>query len=272
MAGTRRTGALTDRLYAFLVEEEDARVCRDIPEESCTQVPGNFFKIGISQTLTKLADELGSAKTVLPWVLSSVGAPSAFLGFLVPVRESGSLVPQLFIAAAVRNRPIRKFVWIAGGILQALALAGMGAAALLLDGFAAGAAILSLLVLFSLARGLASVASKDVTGKTIPKTRRGRLTGFTTAVSGALSVLLGMGLAALVKEDPSVGVLGALLASAAILWLAAAGVFASVREEPGSTEGVVGRREVVDCALDHRIGQRPLQLFCHLHPDGLLQL
>ena len=63
-----------DRLYAFLVEEEDARVCKDIPEEACRVVPGNFFRLGTSQVLTKLADELSSAKTVLPWVLSSVAA------------------------------------------------------------------------------------------------------------------------------------------------------------------------------------------------------
>ena len=99
MRNEGRTQTPTDRLYAFLVEEEDARVCKDIPDEACIEVPGNFFKLGVSQTITKLADELSSAKTVLPWVLSSVGAPQSLVGFLVPVRESGSLLPQLVIAA-----------------------------------------------------------------------------------------------------------------------------------------------------------------------------
>jgi MFS family permease len=84
---------------------------------------------------------------------------------------------------------------------------------------------------------LVSVASKDVTGKTIPKTRRGRLTGFTTALSGALSVLLGATLAGLVKDDPSPATLGILLALAALLWLVASGVFISIEEKPGATEG-----------------------------------
>jgi MFS family permease len=227
-----------DRWYALLVEEEeDARVCKDIPEEACTSVPGNFFKLGASQTLSKLSDELSSAKTVLPWVLTSVGAPASLIGFLVPIRESGSLLPQLVIAAAVRNRPRRKYVWVLGGILQALALMGLGAAALFLQGQAAGAAILTLLIIFSLARGLVSVASKDVTGKTIPKTRRGRLTGFTTALSGVLVILLGGLLAALVRGDPSRSVLAVLLVSAALLWLCAAGVFSTIQETPGATEG-----------------------------------
>ena len=232
-----RAETTADRLYAFLVEEEDARVCKDIPEEACTEVPGNFFKLGASQTLTKLADELSSAKTVLPWILTSVGAPASLVGFLVPIRESGSLLPQLFIAAAIRNRPRRKHVWVLGGILQALALAGIGAAALSLRGPVAGAAVLALLILFSLARGLVSVASKDVTGKTIPKTRRGRLTGFTTTLSGILALLLGGLLASLVTGDPSRSTLALLLALAALLWLCAAGIFATVRETPGATEG-----------------------------------
>ena len=224
-------------LYRRLVEEEDARVCKDIPSEACTEVPGNFFKIGGSQVLTKLADELASAKTVLPWLLGSLGAPAFWIGFLVPIRESGSLLPQLAIAGAIRNRPIRKWVWVLGAGLQATALLGMAATAFLLRGSAAGLAIVGLLVLFSLARGLVSVASKDVTGKTVPKTRRGRLTGFTTAAAGLLTLALGAVLAGLVPGDPPPEVTAVLLLAAAVLWILASGIFGSVREQPGATEG-----------------------------------
>jgi len=232
-----RNQTAADRLYSFLVEDEDARVCQDIPEEACIEVPGNFFKLGASQTLTKLADELSSAKTVLPWVLTSVGAPASLIGFLVPIRESGSLLPQLVIAAAVRNRPRRKYAWMLGGVLQALALMGMAVSALLLRGPVAGVTIMALLILFSLARGLVSVASKDVTGKTIPKTRRGRLTGLTTALSGVLALVIGGILAALVVGNPSRSTLAVLLVLAGLLWLWAVGIFATVKETPGATEG-----------------------------------
>lgn len=235
---TENTGHDTlDRLYAFLVEEEDARVCRDIPDAACTRVPANFFRIGLSLTLTKLADELSNAKTVLPWLLGSLGAPDFWTGFLVPIRESGSLLPQLLIAAAVRKRPVRKTVWVTGALIQALALAGMGACAVLVTGWAAGWIIVGLLVLFSLARGLASVASKDVKGKTVPKTRRGRLTGFTTALGGTLTLGLGAWMASWFQGDPSLLSLAVILFSAAGLWIVASGLLASVQEEPGATEG-----------------------------------
>ena len=51
----------------------------------------------------------------------------------------------------------------------------------------AGAVILGLLGCFSLARGLNSIASKDVLGKTVPKTRRGRLGGYAASASGAIA-------------------------------------------------------------------------------------
>jgi hypothetical protein len=233
--GPKETTA--DRLYAFLVEEEDARVCKDIPAEACKVVPGNFFRLGASQVLTKLADELSSAKTILPWVLSSVAAPGFLIGVLVPIRESGSLLPQLAIAAAVRRQTRRKYLWVLGGILQAVALTAMAASALLLRDAEAGVAIVGLLVLFSLARGLVSVASKDVTGKTIPKTRRGRLTGFTTALAGALALALGGILAAVVKGDPTRWTVASLLAGAALLWILSATIVWTVKEEPGATSG-----------------------------------
>lgn len=69
----------------------------------------------------------------------------------------------------------------------------MGWAAVALEGAAAGWVVIVLLLLFSLARGACSVAYKDVQGKTIPKTRRGRLSGWISAVSGMAA--LGVGLA-----------------------------------------------------------------------------
>ena len=88
-----------EQLYGLIANEEDARVCTDISDDACREVPRNFFLILASNVLTKLGDLLISPKTVLAWLMSAIGAP-ALVAWLVPIRESGSLVPQMVIAAA----------------------------------------------------------------------------------------------------------------------------------------------------------------------------
>lgn len=98
-------------------------------------------------------------------------------------------------------------------------------------------AIVGAVVLFSLVRGLSSVSSKDVLGKTIPKTRRGRVTGLAASVSGALTLVVGLWLLIRRQQDPSPAFYGALLATAAGLWLASALIYSRIEEYPGATDG-----------------------------------
>ncbi|GAB2651662.1 MFS transporter [Arenimonas aestuarii] len=225
-----------DAVYDALVGDEDGRVCKDIPDSACTRLPGNFLRQLGAMALTKLGDALASPKTTLAWTLGALGAPAWMVGLLVPVRESGSMLPQLFIAARVRAMPRRKPAWLLGAWLQAATVAGMAAAAFWLDGALAGAVILGLLVCFSLARGLNSIASKDVLGKTVPKTRRGRLGGYAASVSGAISLAVG-GILLWWGRDSGPALLGGLLVAAAACWLLALAIYGGIREDAGSTEG-----------------------------------
>lgn len=224
-------------LYTYLNNEEDARICRDISDDACKSVPGNFFLIILSNTLSKLGDALSNPKTVLAWIMTYVNAPVSMIGFLVPVRESGSMLPQLIIASYIRKRPLRKWIWVIGSVLQFFSIAGIGLAALLFKGLAAGWMIIGMLVLFSLSRGLSSVASKDVIGKTIPKSRRGRLAGYSTAVSGILVILAGIFLMIKSKQSPGIEFYAYLLFFAAVLWIFAAVVYSKIKEFPGETHG-----------------------------------
>ncbi|WP_405107995.1 hypothetical protein L0Z65_12330 [Phaeobacter sp. BS52] len=54
-------------------------------------------------TATKLADGLIDPKLVLAWLLNAIGAPGYLIGVLVPVRESGSLLPQLALAQRIEQ-------------------------------------------------------------------------------------------------------------------------------------------------------------------------
>jgi MFS family permease len=224
-----------ERLYEYLADEEDARVCKDISDSACRVVPGNFFIIFLSQFLTKLADALASAKIVLPWLLTSAGAPSFFSGLLVPIRESGSMLPQLLIGGFVRHYAIRKWFFVAGSIMQGICVAAMAWVGLQFTGAQAGYLLLVLLMLFSLARGLCSVASKDVLGKTIPKTRRGLLSGYCASAAGLVTVCVGAVLMLVARPDTEVYAL--LLLAAGLCWTIAAVVFATIREYPGASDG-----------------------------------
>ncbi len=229
--------AFSQKLYERLTNEEDARLCDDIPDSACKEAPQSFTLILASYLLTKLGDAIASPKTTLAWATTAVGAPAYVLAFLVPIRESGSLIPQLFIGGFIRRLALRKWVWVAGGIGQFLCIAGIGFTVLFLEGTQAGWAILGLITLFSLARGFCSVAAKDVLGKTIPKPKRGQLTGWSASVAGLLTVGVGVVLMLPVSGKLDEAWLGLLIMFAGVLWLVAAGIYASVPEVTGETGG-----------------------------------
>lgn len=239
-------GDRLESLYNLVAEDEDARSCKDLDDGACHWVPRNFMVVLITKTLTGLGDALSSPKTVLTWVMAAIGAPTAMVAMLVPIRESGSMLPQLFLGAWVRSQPMRRPIWIMGSLLQAAAVLGCAAAAMWLQGVVAGAVILTCVIIFSLARSLNSIASKDIVGKTIPKGRRGRLDGWAASITGLLT--LGVGLWFSLRDpgtdDPLFYVI--LLTAAGLLWLLAIAVFRSLEEVSGETAGGVnGWREAL---------------------------
>ena len=229
--------ALSDEIHDKLTNDDTSDAGDEDVIGSGQDVPRSFTLILISSFLTKLGDAIASPKTTLAWVSTAVGAPAYVLGFLVPLRESGSMIPQLFIGGAIRQLPVRKWVWVLGSCGQFLCIVGLGLTAWLLEGKAAGWMMLLLITLFSLARGFSSVASKDVLGKTIPKKQRGQLTGWATSAAGLLSIAVGVVLLLPVTVRLDESLLGVLLVGAGLLWLVAAAVYSRVPEPVGETGG-----------------------------------
>lgn len=228
---------LTRDIYGLLTGDEDARVCRDIPESACREQPRNFLIHVVSLVASKTGDRLASPKLVLSWLMTHLGAPAWMLGFLVPLRESLSLLPQLFVAGYMRVVGVRKWFWVGGSVVQGITVMGMAFVAVTLEGATAGAAILALLVLFSLARGVCSVAAKDVLGKTVGKNRRGMATGYASSIAGAATIVVGIVAVFVPPDRQGAGFFGILLATAGVLWLFAAAFFSRLNEYSGSTEG-----------------------------------
>lgn len=202
------------------------------------QVARNGLRLIASGALQSAGDQVVNAKTVLPWILDGVGAPPALIALLVPIRESGSMLPQAAMTPRVVAARRRSSVWVAGAIGQAVAVAGMAGAAAVLEGTTAGLAIVALLAVFALARALCSMASKDVMGRTLPKGQRGQISGLSTVVSGLVAVGVGLGLRAF-GDGLSPQVLALFLAGAALAWFLGALVYRGM-EEPAPEERIDG--------------------------------
>ncbi len=266
--------------FELLTGDDEGRVCKDIPESACRHQAGNVLRHVLSLGATKAGDGLADPKIVLAWLFTAIGAPVYLIGLLVPVREAGALLPQLFIARAVRNQPLRKYFWATGAMVQGLAVAGMGLTALSLEGATAGWLIVALLILFSLARSICSVSYKDVLGKTVSRSLRGRTTGAATTLAAAVVLLFGLALSFdVIAATPQN--LAAVLFLAALSWCFAAAVFVSLPEEQGATEGganalSVAREQILllreDAQLVRFIITRCLLLAVALAPPYLLAL
>ena len=192
-----------------------------------------------SNGLQNIGDQLVAPKTVLPWLFGAAGVPAVLTSFLVPIRESGSMLPQAFLSPWVTSKRSRKRVWLIGSWGQAIAAGLIALSALLLDGTPLGAAILLLLAAHALFRSLCSLAGKDVQGRTISKGRRGGITGRATALAGAFTLAIGLLLTFLPNNLPQ-WTIAALLAVGALTWALASLVFSGIEEpeaEPESKDG-----------------------------------
>jgi len=204
--------------------------------EEAANAPANFVRLLVVRTGSKISDRLANPKTTLAWLLQTLGAPAIFIGLIVPIRESGSLLPQILLGNYLKRFRRRKFAWTLGAGLQGFAMAGCAVAGLTLEGTAAGFAILGLVILFSLSRGISSLSAKDVLGKCLPRNKRGQLTGYAGSASG----LIAMAAATLLfldqaSPDSTLAYAG-FLTAAALIWWGAGSLNLRIIEPEGESE------------------------------------
>ncbi|MCA0922435.1 MFS transporter [Pseudooceanicola nanhaiensis] len=216
-----------------------ARIAGVDPDEIDATEGRNGLRHIASLSLSKVADGLIDPKLVLSWLLNALGAPGAYAGALVPIREAGALLPQVLLADWIETLAHRKWVWAAGSALQGIAALAIAAAGWLLEGAAAGLAICLALAVLACARAACSVSYKDVQGRTIAKTRRGAVTGLAGSAASAGVVIFALLLiSGLLQERGPVLIA---IALAGVFWLGAALVFAGLDEpeaERGAGEGL----------------------------------
>lgn len=269
---------LTERLYDRLSADADQEWDDGVPDETRQAAPANAARLVGSLTLLKAGDRIIDPKTTLTWLLASVGSPAWMVALLVPIRESGSLLPQAFVAPWVQRFRRRKRVWVIGAVGQATAIAAIALCGATLSGVVAGVGILAALAVFALMRSLSSISVKDVLGKTLPEGRRGSVSGVAAGVAGVSAIAAGIGLG-FIGSDTDASGLALVVGVGALAWAGAAWVFSRVREhaaEPGE-DGASGIGDAVALLRDDHtfrrfVVARSLLLVTALSPPFIIVL
>lgn len=235
---------LSAEFYDFLTEEDEPRACSAIPDEACTNVPKNFTLNVLNGTASKLAEKIISPNLTLAWIMHFFGASSTIIGALVPIKDAGSLLPQLFVSGRIRSFAIRKYFWAVSALVQAVCWLAAAIAIYLLSGQIVTYIILALLALFSIASGVASVSYKDVIGKTVPKEVRGQMLSYRSTFGGFLGLIAGVLLIFVLKDIADKSLYAGLFLVASVLWFIASAFFFMIEEKAGATSG--GRSPVAE--------------------------
>lgn len=89
-------------------------------------VEPNALTLLAAQSLTKFGDRIVDPKTVLPYLLAAGGAPAALVGLLVPIRESGSLLPQVALLSLVHRVRYRHRLLVGSALGQSFCVGLLG--------------------------------------------------------------------------------------------------------------------------------------------------
>ncbi|MGB0681191.1 MAG: MFS transporter [Magnetovibrionaceae bacterium] len=237
---------VSERLYSLATGDDEARYCKDISEAQCHEQPRSFVCQTAALACSKAGDALSDPKVVLPWLLGALGAPAFLIGFLMPIRESFALLPQILVGGVIRKFARRKGFWTLASLVEGATILGMGLVGLAgLTGPVAGWAVVGLLLVFSLARGVASIAAKDTLAKTVSKGRRGRVNGLSAALAGIIAGASGLALVLLPEASRPEWLLYGFLFGAGLLWFAGAALFWATPEEQGATDGGRGFKDLM---------------------------
>lgn len=262
-------------------ERFSRRVLGDPPSSDLERVPENAARFSLGFGSQNLGDQIISAKSTLPWFLTSVGAPAWIMPLLVPIRESGSMLPQAALRPWLQCQARRLPLMQVGTAGQAACCIIMALAALFTTGLTAGLIFLAALGGLSLFRALVSLASKDVQGRTMPKGFRGRVTGLATTISGAITIAVGV-VIQLLQGNLTPAIFAGLFFFAALAWLVSYALFSKITEPASppknaeiSLKAIVG--DVLQLVRDDRpfrnfVLVRSLMLASALSPSFLVVL
>ena len=152
-----------------------------------------FQRLLSISTLTQLSDEIVSAKIILPWLFVILGAPAWMLSLLVPLKESGALLPQWSVQQVLKARFSTASIWRMGMLVQGCSILSL---LVILSLYIRGSDLPSFLFYLalvsvgtgSLGRALCSFTIKDIQAHNIAKGERGKLIGAGGSLAGLTTI------------------------------------------------------------------------------------
>lgn len=162
--------------------------------ESRRHYPRNFVAGLIHGIFLQMSVAFGSPHTVLPAFVTLLTPSTVAIGLMAAIEGVGEVVPQLFTAYLLEDKPRKKPYLLAVIITRWLSwiiLAGLTYR----YGLARPTLVLFILIglfsLFSLAGGMGAVVYADIFARAIPARRRGRFVGTRQIIGFALAILAG---------------------------------------------------------------------------------
>jgi MFS family permease len=154
----------------------------------------NFWCLALDFCFFGIAMAFFNPSTVTPSFLTELGASTSVIGLMSTLQRAGWLVPQLFAARYLANKPFKKpYILLPAGISRTmlLVIAGLIWATQARPPSLVIAIVIGVSAIFWLGDGMGSVAWFDFLSKTIPPERRGRMTGTGQVLSGVMGFLAG---------------------------------------------------------------------------------
>jgi len=148
------------------------------------------FTLGIlNGALFILAENLIDPALVLTWFLGRLSASNVLIGLVVPLRDAGWFLPQLFMAPYLARWPYKLPTYSTAALVRSVVWATM--AVVILTQSDRTVLIVGFFVPFvinSLASGWAGLPFMEIVAKTIPVEQRGSYFGIRMLTGGLLSI------------------------------------------------------------------------------------
>lgn len=247
------------------MSEQAVHIARDAPRDEAPSqdtISGRearrSFVLGvINGTVWRFAESLIDPPLVLTWFASQLTSSNVLIGLVSPVSYAGYMLPQMFVSARVQRMRLKMPMYVVGAVVRFLAWLLLVTVVWMVDD--PRLLLLGFFTFFPLSRtaaGLSGLSFFDIIGKTIPAHRRGAFFAWRQLIGGALG-LLGGWIVNAVLARPSLPFPrghAVLFLCYALLMVISTGSFIAIREPPG-----VARDEPVTLAEQLRRGRQLLR-------------